>query len=149
MQKCQRLWGCPVRRRFQSLVLLQVWPWECTIYGLISIPAHGLGEIMNDPKGKKRQTMQILSHDPIRGKALDLGGARSGQDTDFSCPPLALESPRPMTCPQKLRFQWKRKKKQAISFEVRQTVPQRLSGACRSDIKSRLRDQDGFQEEGA
>ena len=72
MQKCQRLWGCPVRRRLQGLVLLQVRPWECTIYGLISIPGRGLGEIMNDLKGKKSQTMQILSHDPVRGTALDL-----------------------------------------------------------------------------
>lgn len=58
-----------------------VWPWDCIIYVLISTLDRSLGEITNEQNGKKRQTTQILSHDPVRGRAPDPGGAGGGQDT--------------------------------------------------------------------
>lgn len=69
-------------------------------------------------------------------------------------PPLTPESPRPMLCSLEAQIPMeKEEKNQAIFFAVWWTVPQLCAqgvpGACHSDVKSRLRDQDGFREEAA
>lgn len=72
MQKCQRFWGCPQRGMFGL----------GTVSSMFSFPPWtDRWGIMNKQNGKKRQTTQILSHDPVRGRAPDPGGAGGGQDT--------------------------------------------------------------------